>query len=78
MNEINVNYSVEELKRILDGIIDCNRAGGNDKFFVFLNGVEVVFSSYTIIRYRDLIFYDDRGFDICSIPIKDISILLFF
>lgn len=76
MNEINVNYSVEEVKRILDGIIDCNRAGGNDKFFVFLNGVEVVFSSYMI--KRDLIFYDDRGFDICSIPIKDISILLFF
>lgn len=78
MNEIDVNYTVEEVKRILDGIIDCDRAFGNDKFFVFVNGVEVVFSSYAIICFRDLIFYDDRGFDICSIPIKDISILLFF
>lgn len=77
MNEINVNYTVEEVKRILDGIIDCNRAGGIDKFFVFVNSVEVVFSSY-MIKTDFLIFYDDRGFDICSISIKYISILLFF
>lgn len=76
MNEINVNYSFEDVKRILDGIIDYDGAIVNDKFFVLVNGVQVGFSSYKIVKL-DLNFYDDRGFDICSIPIKYISSLLF-